>query len=69
MWQAVQDNIGKFQTAFGRNKTFIVDNSDGKDYQKETMAAYKGVGVWAKKTPDNSKARKWIASETKKKTR
>jgi|TARA_R110000803_G_scaffold42426_4_gene90971 shikimate kinase len=79
MWQAVQDNIGKFQTAFGRSKTFIVDNSDVDGVtdkkaiavmtDKKTMAAYKGVGVWAKKAPDNSKARKWIASETKNKTR
>ena len=79
MWQAVQDNIGKFQTAFGRNKTFIVDNSDvdGVTDKKaiavmtdqKTMAAYKGVGQWAKKSVDNAKARKWIAAEKKNKLR
>ena len=79
MWQAVQDNIGKFQQMFGRENTFIVDNSDVDGVtdkkaiavmtDKKTMAAYKGVGQWAKKTPSNGKARAWIAAEKKNKTR
>ena len=69
MWQAVQDNIGKFQQMFGKSNTYIVDNSDGKDFKKETMAAYKGVGQWSKKPPSSRLAKKWISQEKKNKTR
>jgi shikimate kinase len=69
MWQAVQDNIGTYQQMFGQENTFIVDNSEGKDFNKETMAAYKGIGAWSKKPVKDSRAKKWIKSELKNKTR
>jgi dephospho-CoA kinase len=69
MWQAVQDNIGKFQQIFGKSNTYIVDNSDGKDFKKETMAAYKGIGDWSKKPPKSRIAKKWIEQQKKNKTR
>jgi hypothetical protein len=69
MWQAVQDNIGEFQQMFGKSNTYIVDNSDGKDFEKETMSTYKGIGQWSKKPPSSRFAKKWIEQEKKNKTR
>ena len=40
MWDNVQKNIGKYQRTF-KNRLIIVDNSDGKDYTKESTRAYK----------------------------
>ena len=69
MWKAVQDNIGRFQTMFGKENTYIVDNSDGKDDKIETMAAYRGIGAWSKKPPSSPLAKKWIEQQKKQKTR
>tara|TARA_Y100000114_G_C11721664_1_gene308829 strand:+ start:390 stop:1067 length:678 start_codon:yes stop_codon:yes gene_type:complete len=69
MWKAVQDNIGRFQTMFGKENTYIVDNSDGKDDKIETMAAYRGIGAWSKKPPQSPLAKKWIEQQKKQKTR
>ena len=41
----------------------------GKDFQKETMAAYKGIGAWSKKPPKSPIAKKWIEQQKKQKTR
>ena len=38
-WKAVQRNVGKFQTLFGKQNFLVVDNSEGKEYQKETLRA------------------------------
>ena len=59
MWKGVQDNIGKFQRAF-KAKMFIVDNSDGADFERDVMATYRSISAWAKKTPTNKAAKKWI---------
>ena len=69
MWQAVQDNIGRFQRMFGKENTYIVDNSDGKDFKKETMLAYRGIGAWSKKPPKAPLAKRWIKQQNKQKTR
>ena len=69
MWQAVQDNIGRFQRMFGKENTYIVDNSDGKDFEKETMMAYRGIGTWSKKPPQAPLAKKWIEQQKQQKTR
>lgn len=68
-WQEIQNNIGAFQTLFGKKNFLVVDNSDGKDYQAETLRAYKDVTRFTEAPVDNAKSRKWIASEKKKKTR
>jgi len=68
-WQEIQNNIGAFQTLFGKKNFLVVDNSDGKDYQAETLRAYKDVTRFTEAPVDNAKSRKWIASEKQKKTR
>ena len=68
-WKTVQRNIGAFQTFFGKPNMLIVDNSDGKDYQKETLRAYKDVKKFLDKPPENAKAKNWIKKEREKKKR
>jgi shikimate kinase len=68
-WKEVQRNIGAFQTMFGKQNMLIVDNSNGKDFKVETLRAYKDVSKFLKRPVDNSKAKKWIADERKKKKR
>ena len=68
-WKEVQRNIGAFQTMFGKQNMLIVDNSNGKDFKVETLRAYKDVSKFLKRPVDNSKAKKWINDERKKKKR
>jgi shikimate kinase len=68
-WTTVQKNIGSFQTMFGKQKFTVVDNSEGKDYQKETTRAYREITKFVNAEPDNAIAKKWIKSEKAKKTR
>jgi shikimate kinase len=68
-WNEVQRNIGAFQTFFGKKDMLIVDNSNGKDYQKETLRAYKDVRKFLDKPPENAKAKKWIKKEREAKKR
>ena len=64
MWKAVQNNIGSFQRLFGRDFV-VVDNSEGKDYKKESTAAYKNATKFTKRDPENHIAQKWIKDEKK----
>lgn len=68
-WKSVQKNIGAFQQMFGKSKMLIVDNSEGKDFKKETLRAYRDVQKFLKKEPENQLAKKWIKQEREKKKR
>ena len=68
-WNTVQKNIGALQTVFGKKTFMIVDNSEGKDYQKETLRAYRDVKKFINKAPENPLAKKWIKQEREKKKR
>jgi len=65
MWDNVQKNIGKYQRTF-KNRLIIVDNSDGKDYTKESTRAYKIMKKFAEEEPRNPIAKKWIEHEKSK---
>lgn len=67
-WKEVQRNIGKFQRIFGKQNMLIVDNSEGKDFQKETLRAYKDVQRFMKQ-PLSKKAKAWVDAERQKKNR
>ena len=56
MWQAVQKNIGRFQNLFRQNM-FIVDNSDGSDYERAILGTYRKVGAWTRKPPATRQAK------------
>jgi len=62
MWKAVQKNIGKFQNYFGR-QMFIIDNSEGSNFESAALSVYRKISQWAKKTPNNSPAKAWIKSQ------
>ena len=64
MWQGVQNNLGKFQSAFKSNM-FIIDNSDGADWQRDTTRVFKKIGSWTKKIPTNNIAKSWISDQKK----
>jgi shikimate kinase len=59
MWQEVQDNIGKFQNFFGGD-FMVVDNSEGANWQKATLGAYKKFSKFAKTPVRSPIAKKWI---------
>jgi len=60
MWKTIQQNIGEFQTIFGKENMLIVDNSEGKDYQKETLRAYKDIRKFTNKPIQNKKHKKYL---------
>ena len=62
-WKEVQRNIGRYQQLFGKNNFLVVDNSEGKDYQAETLRAYRDATKFTNKPPENPKAQKWIEDE------
>ena len=62
MWQAVQKNIGRFQNLFRQNM-FIVDNSDGSDYERAILGTYRKVGAWTRKPPATRQAKAWIKDQ------
>jgi shikimate kinase len=59
MWQEVQDNIGKFQNFFGGD-FMVVDNSEGANWQKATLGAYKKASKFSKSPVRSPIAKKWI---------
>jgi len=67
MWNAVQNNIGKFQRLFGGSNFIIVDNNDaGEDvFEKVWKRCMKLV----RKKVTNRIAKAWIAKELRKKDR
>ena len=67
-WKSVQANVGKFQTFFGKENFLVVDNSEGKDYQQETLRAYKDAQRFTNARV-GPKARGWIRQEREKKKR
>ena len=62
MWKEVQNNLGKFQSMFGSNFV-IVDNSEGANIEKATTSAYKKMAKFAKDSPKNNIAKKWISKQ------
>jgi shikimate kinase len=62
MWKEVQSNMGKFQSSF-RDKFFIVDNSEGSDFESGSMRVYKKVSGWVKQSPQNAVAQQWIKGQ------
>jgi len=61
MWNGVQKNIGKFQNFFG-TKMFVIDNSEGSNFEGAVTSTYRKISTWAKVTPTNPEAKSWIAS-------
>lgn len=60
MWKTIQSNIGEFQRFFGKENMLIVDNSEGKDYVKETLRAYKDIRKFTNAPIANPKHKKYL---------
>lgn len=65
MWDTIQQNIGLLQNIFGKKNFLVVDNSNGKDYQKETLRAYRDAKRFTDSAPQSKVAKDWIASQKK----
>lgn len=68
-WTTVQKNIGALQQMFGKKKFIIVDNTEIKNTEQETLRAYRDVKKFLDKEPENPLAKKWIKQERAKKKR
>ena len=66
MWKTVQKNIGAFQRQFGKQDFVVVDNSIGKNYEKETVRAYREMTKFVNREPDSRLAKLWIKQEKEK---
>ena len=62
MWKSVQKNIGRFQNLF-RGNFFIVDNSEGADYQKGALTVYRKIHTWSRQHPKHRLAKAWIKDQ------
>ena len=58
-WADVQKNIGAFQGIF-KTRMYIVDNSDGASWERESMRVYKAMMKWVKVPPKSKGASAWI---------
>ena len=59
-WQAVQNNMGKFQGLFGASNMLIVDNSEYKEFSNIVK---KGANKFISKPVQNPVAKAWIKKE------
>lgn len=62
MWSGVQKNLGKFQNFFG-TKMFIIDNSEGSNFEGAVLSTYRKMSAWTKTLPTNPEAKAWVASQ------
>lgn len=62
MWQEVQNNLGKFQNAFGNNM-LIVDNSQGVNADATTLSAYRKISAWVATPPRSYIAQRWMKKQ------
>ena len=59
-WNAVQNNLGKFQSLFGASNMLVVDNSEMKEFGKVVK---KAANSFVKKPIKNHIAKQWIKKE------
>ena len=59
-WQAVQNNLGKFQSLFGSSNMLVVDNSEYKDFA-DTIKS--NAREFVTRPIQNHIAKKWIKKE------
>ena len=66
MWQAVQQNLMKFQQLFGAGNFHIVDNSGGledPDRKANFIEVDKAIDKFLMSAPTDRRAKKWIADQ------
>lgn len=71
MWNAVQNNIMKFQQLFGASKFQVVDNNGGLEDPERAenfKVVEKNITAFISRPPSNRYAKAWIENEQKKKS-
>jgi dephospho-CoA kinase len=69
MWQAVQQNIMKFQQLFGASNFYVVDNSTGledPDRKGHFLEVTRAIDKFLLKSPQHGRAKKWIQDQKSK---
>jgi shikimate kinase len=66
-WQAVQNNIGKFQHLFGPENFIVVDNNNAGE--QDFVKVFKAAKKLLQRPPKSQQAREWIRQELEKKNR
>jgi len=61
MWKDVQKNLGRFQIFF--KNFFIIDNSEGSDYNNQVLDVYRKMAAWTKVTPKNRAVTSWMKAQ------
>ena len=61
-WQAVNNNMGKFQSLFGSSNMLVVDNSEKKDFEDVVKS---NAREFVTRPIQNHIAKKWIQKELK----
>ena len=59
-WKEVQNNLGKFQSLFGRSNLLVVDNSTYEKFPDEVVSA---ANAFVRKPIKNHIAKSWIKKE------
>lgn len=62
MWKDVQKNIGAFQQFFG-TRMYIIDNSEGSNFEGAVTGTYRKISSWSKSMPTNPEAKAWVSSQ------
>ena len=68
MWQAVQQNIMKFQQLFGASNFHVVDNSGGledPDRKQNFLEVTRAIDKFLDQSPNMPAAKKWLQSKKK----
>jgi predicted kinase len=68
-WNAVQNNMGKFQSLFGSNNFKIIDNNEYASDDSIFNTAWKEVMKFSKKPVSSHIAKQWIENELEKRKR
>ena len=63
MWNAVQKNLKKYASMFGKSNMYVIDNSNGSNWQSEAKKAHKKLEKWIRKDPSDPKAKDWIEGQ------
>ena len=63
MWKNVQKNLKQYESIFGKSNMYVIDNSDGSNWQTEAKKAHKKLEKWIRKDPSDPKAKAWIEGQ------
>ena len=64
MWNMTQASKKFYQRIFGET-LYVINNSDGANYQVQVQAVYKRMAEWTKKPPRMPQAKAWITARSK----